>query len=140
MKVLIAVDDSDASTAAVAAAKRLFPAAEMLVVSIVDTTAPVVIDPLGLVPSATAAVDRLGMSRDAAERAAHDAADELGDASVVLRDGDPLDDICDIAAQHGVDVIVVGQQHHGLVRRLLDPPLSEGVLRRSRRPVLVVPV
>ena len=47
MKILIAVDESDASTAAVAATKALFPEADYLLLSVADMTPLMVTDPIG---------------------------------------------------------------------------------------------
>jgi nucleotide-binding universal stress UspA family protein len=43
------------------------------------------------------------------------------------------------AADLDIDLIVVGSHGHGAMYQLLVGSISEGVLRRSNRPVLVIP-
>lgn len=144
MKVLLAVDGTPASVAATDAATRLFtgPDVEFLVLSVAVEPRPWVIDPLGVaVPSASGHLwQALGQASEHAAGALVDGTTaQVPDGVGLVASGDPVVEICRAARQHGADVIVVGSHDTGLLRRLVDPPVSEGVLHRSRVPVLVVP-
>src|SRR5689334_21640025 len=64
------------------------------------------------------------------------------DVSVTFagRSGDPAEEIVLYAAAHSIDLIVVGTHGRTGVRRALLGSVAEGVIRGSRRPVLVVPM
>jgi nucleotide-binding universal stress UspA family protein len=54
----------------------------------------------------------------------------------------PVRYLCDLAEEHDALMIIVGTRGGGLgstVARLLDGSVSHGLIRHSRRPVLVVP-
>jgi nucleotide-binding universal stress UspA family protein len=61
------------------------------------------------------------------------------DASALLVHGKTVDMILTEADDLDVDLIVVGSHGHGSMYHLLVGSVSEGVLHRSRRPVLVIP-
>ena len=61
------------------------------------------------------------------------------DATALLVHGKTVDTILKEAADLDIDVIVVGSHGHGAMYQLLVGSISEGVLRRSKRPVLVIP-
>lgn len=63
----------------------------------------------------------------------------LEDAQAVGRVGEPADTIVRVADEQDVDLIVVGDNHRGALQRLLTPSTSREVVKRSERPVLVVP-
>lgn len=52
--------------------------------------------------------------------------------------GKPADVILKVAAEWKADIVVVGSHGRGGVRRLVLGSVAEGVMRRSRCPVLVV--
>jgi nucleotide-binding universal stress UspA family protein len=52
--------------------------------------------------------------------------------------GDPIGEILDIAERHGADLIVVGTREAGLLTRLLEGSVSQGVARRAACDVLIV--
>lgn len=140
MRVLLALDDSDASLEAAQVARRLFgPDPEYLAVQI-GRIVPVgmMADPAGLYVLPPEYWDRDPARPDPALTQAR--AEEAGveDVAVVTESGDPVQRICEVAEEHGVDVIVVGAHDKGFWRRLVDPSVSEGVLHRTHRPVLVV--
>ena len=145
MKVLLAVDETPASAGAAAAATKLFGGSEeveFLVLSVAVEPRPWVMDPLGVaVPAAAGHLWRqLGQASErAAEHAVDEASERLPDAVGLVASGDPVVEICRAARENDVDVIVVGSHDTGLLRRLIDPPVSEGVLHTSEVPVLVVP-
>ncbi len=77
---------------------------------------------------------------DAHELAARELADTgLSDATPVAATGDPVTAILRAAAEHHVDLIVVGADKTGLLGRLLDRSVAHALLRRARCPILVVP-
>ena len=61
------------------------------------------------------------------------------EASALLVHGKTVDTILAEAEDMDVDVIAVGSHGHGAMFQLLVGSISEGVLQRSSRPVLVIP-
>ena len=57
---------------------------------------------------------------------------------VEILEGDPVFKIIDVAEEKNVDMIVIGSHGKGLIKELLLGSVSEGVVRRSNKPVLVV--
>ena len=61
------------------------------------------------------------------------------EAYSVLLQGAIIDTIIDEAKEIKADMIVMGKESHGLLYRTLLGTTSEGVIRRARVPVLIVP-
>ncbi len=61
------------------------------------------------------------------------------DATALLVHGKTVDTILTEASDLDIDVIVVGSHGRGAMYQLLMGSISEGVLQRSSRPVLVIP-
>ncbi len=61
------------------------------------------------------------------------------DASALLVHGMTVDTILTEATDLDIDLIVVGSHGHGAMYQLLLGSISEGVLHRSSKPVLVIP-
>ncbi len=61
------------------------------------------------------------------------------DAAALLVHGKTVDTILTEAADLDIDLIVVGSHGHGAMYHLLVGSISEGVLHRSSKPVLVIP-
>jgi len=61
------------------------------------------------------------------------------DATALLVHGKTVDTILTEAADLDIDVIVVGSHGRGAMYQLLVGSISEGVLQRSSKPVLVIP-
>ena len=61
------------------------------------------------------------------------------DATALLVHGKTVDTILTEASDLDIDLIVVGSHGHGAMYQLLVGSVSEGVLQRSGRPVLVIP-
>ena len=61
------------------------------------------------------------------------------EAESVLLQGSIIDTIIDEAKNLNADMIVMGKESHGLLYRTLLGTTSEGVIRRARIPVLIVP-
>ena len=60
-------------------------------------------------------------------------------ATALLVHGPTVEIILKEASDLDVDIIVVGSHGRGAVYQLLVGSVSEGILRKSRRPVLIVP-
>ena len=61
------------------------------------------------------------------------------DANALLVHGKTVDVILKEASDLDIDLIVVGSHGHGAMYQLLLGSVSEGVLHRSSKPVLVIP-
>jgi nucleotide-binding universal stress UspA family protein len=59
-------------------------------------------------------------------------------AGIHLREEEPVEEIVVLAEELGIDLIVVGSRDRGRIRRALTRSISDRVVRRARRPVLVV--
>ncbi|MBE8539087.1 universal stress protein [Geoglobus acetivorans] len=55
-----------------------------------------------------------------------------------IRMGEPSSTICDVAEEKGVDAVVIPSHGKSLLAGVLLGSVSEGVVRRSKKPVLVV--
>ena len=139
MKILVAVDTTDAHDAAVAA-RELFPNGEHIIISAASIAPFVVTEPLGGgLMSSTPSLAALEVAEQEADSAIESAREVLGDkpqSSVEI--GDPGRVICEQAKSMGVDVIVVGRRSASWLSRLFDPSVSEYVIKHASCPVLVV--
>lgn len=71
---------------------------------------------------------------------ARSAATEAGvDASTTVVHGEVIDAILNLAEERGVDLIVMGSHGRSGIARALVGSKAEGVMRRSRVPVLIAP-
>jgi nucleotide-binding universal stress UspA family protein len=61
------------------------------------------------------------------------------EATALLVHGKTVDVILTVASDLGIDVIVVGSHGRGAMYQLLVGSISEGVLKGSSKPVLVIP-
>jgi len=59
------------------------------------------------------------------------------DATSLLEEGDPVDEILDVARFHEVDLIAMATHGRGGVSRLMIGSVTEGVLRKSPVPLLI---
>lgn len=147
VRVLIALDDSPVSEHAARVGVKLFQAtgATFLVINVSAMPVPWVGD-AGFGAVAPLALDVRWLEQqtpaddDAAE---HDLMGRAATAGIpepvpVVEIGDPVERICAAAAEHDVDVIVVGSHGKTALRRLFDPSVAEGVTRGTDLPVLVV--
>jgi nucleotide-binding universal stress UspA family protein len=136
--ILVATDGSPSAAEAVGFAVELAAEhdAELFVVHVVRTLDLVTDDPeeagYAVLREPTAG-DQLVLE-EAAARAA-----EFGIAATTsLRFGSAVEEIVAYAESCNVDLIVVGTHGRGRVARALLGSVSLGVMRRSRRPVLIV--
>ena len=57
-----------------------------------------------------------------------------------IRKGDPAPLILEDADEHDVDYVVVGKRRHGRLERLFVGSTAQDVIKKSRRPTIVLPV
>lgn len=138
MRVLIALDHSEAAIRAAKEAQRLFPGAEFLVINVsrlnmawlgggeFGTVYPAVLESMPSGPISDADLARL-----AAEAG-------ITEATLLAEEGEPARVICAAADEHAVDVVVVGSHDKGAIHRLIDPSVAYAVVQGTHRPVLVV--
>ena len=139
MKLLVAVDFSEATNAVVREAGKL---AEGLGAEIwlLHVAAP---DFVGYEVGPQVVRNEMAqLFRDEHARLQREAAGLRGSglpATPLLVQGPTIQTILQEADRLQVDMIVMGSHGHGPVRQLLVGGVSEGVLHKSRCPVLVVP-
>ncbi|MGD9753961.1 MAG: universal stress protein [Acidimicrobiia bacterium] len=140
MRILLALDDSEASLAAARVARSLFgPEPEYLAVQVGRVVPPgMLADPTGLYALPAEYWEQELVQPDPYATQQRAEAAGVADIEVVTEIGDPVRRICEVADEQQVDVIVVGAHDKGFWRRLVDPSVSEGVLHHTDRPVLVV--
>lgn len=138
-RILVATDGSPSSTEAVAFGVELAGEhqAELIFVHVVPTLDVVPAAGFGAIggafPHPVSEHDRTLLDEAAAVAAEH----EVVSTTTMLR-GDTVDEIVAYADSHDVDLIVVGSRGHGAIAGALLGSVSLGVLRESRRPVLIV--
>lgn len=57
-----------------------------------------------------------------------------------LRKGEPAPVILDDADDHDVDFVIVGKRRHGRLEQLLVGSTAQDVIKKARRPTIVLPV
>lgn len=141
MRALLAVDDSKASFDAAAFAHRLLrPEDQILVLNVAQMNQVGLYTVGGLagapVPTATDA------GWEALQEHAWDVVEEAGEAAHaeegMVELGDPAQRICDVAAEEGVDLVIMGSRDRSLLERIFSPSVSSYVVSHAPCPVLVV--
>jgi len=144
MKVLIAVDDDAPSREALAFAERLVSERDEVVVLNVTSYSelvPFTGDPFGagigavaLDPTSLAELD------DRAEQLVERTAGEIDakKTDVVVEHGSPGERICATAAEHGIEMIILGSHERGAFGRFMHGSVSDYVVHHAPCPVLVV--
>jgi nucleotide-binding universal stress UspA family protein len=148
-RILVALDDSEASQRAAQFVNEFFAGSEHEVIGLNVSPAPVPwIPPVGYgevyaFPAAPAGVatpeDARAAEAQAEETAAHTVeevgleADERYSAI-----GEVVGEICRAALDHDVDLIVVGSHDKGAFKRFLTGSVSTTLVHEAPRPVLVV--
>ena len=142
MRILIALDESPVSSRAAREAARLFSAsgAEFLVINVARVpipwaagagfgmVAPLPLDSRWLEPAEESKAELTARAEQAG----------VPDPEAIATSGDVVTVICAAAEEHDADVIVVGSHGKSTWSRLFDPSISAGVVRETKRPVLVV--
>lgn len=80
----------------------------------------------------------LEYARKMLDAAAEEAEENGIEAGVEILEGDPATQIADLASSREVDLIVVGSRGLGAVTGTLLGSVSRALVRRAKRPVLVV--
>lgn len=142
ISVLVALDEAPVSVRAAREAVRIFsglPAVSFLVVNVSRLPVPWV-GAAGFGVAAPLLVDPADPSELGDEREIVDWARAIGvpDPTVEVRAGNAVEQICAVAEEHDVDVIVVGSHDKSALWRLISPSVADGVAHGSSRPVLVV--
>lgn len=144
MKVLIAVDDDAPSRDALAFAERLVSDRDEVVVLNVTSYSeliPFTGDPFGagigavaLDPTSLAELD------DRAEALVERTAEEIDakKTDVVVEHGSPGERICATAADHAIELIILGSHERGAFGRFVHGSVSDYVVHHAPCPVLVV--
>jgi nucleotide-binding universal stress UspA family protein len=146
MRALIATDGSNVSLhAARRAAALLDPTAELVLLTVAAQLEDPMQDAGGFevpVVDMEEAESRHRESVVSAEGSLALTARALGPRPFVQRtvDGDPGPEICTLAEELDVDVVVVGSHGRGPLASVLRGSVSNYVTHRCKRPVLVVPV
>jgi nucleotide-binding universal stress UspA family protein len=138
--VMLATDGSPTAEEATKAAIELAAALRLSLLVVSCWEVPHEPVALGFAP-VPPDLDRIGMEH--AERAVELAAERARDAGVsamtIVRRGDPEREICAIAEDRDVRLIVVGSHGWGALRRFAFGSVSTAALHHARQPVLVVP-
>jgi nucleotide-binding universal stress UspA family protein len=144
-RVLVATDGSDLAMDAARRGVELLggDGASVTVLTVVPSTSLIASGagaPLGGMP---ADPDLLGRERTALDDQAKAAVDATvavlsGSATRRVEHGDPGTVICEVAAEKGVDAVVVGSHGSGFLKRVLLGSVRHHVLHHAPCPVLVV--
>lgn len=140
-KVLVALDESEVSRHAAHVAARLFAGKDVEFLAISVAQVPTAwADPFGGVYALPQSFwDNLPAEGLSEQDIANEAKESgLSQVEPLVDVGGPVERIVAAADEHDVDLIVVGAHDKGFLRRLVDPSVSEGVVHRAHRPVLVV--
>lgn len=138
MKILLAVDDTEAAHHATQMAKVLFPDAEHVILGVAEL--PPFVFGVALGGLVTGPSDSLtsAIEENAASNVAEAAAEFPGVAARDVETGDAGLVICREAARLGVDVVVVGREDKSVLSRLFHPSVSDYVMKNAPCPVLIV--
>lgn len=138
-RILVATDGSPPSAEAVEFGVELAAehTAELIFVHVVPTLDVVSVSGFGAIGGAVPH-EPTDYDRSLLDEAAAVAAERDVVSTTVLLRGDVVDEIVAYADSHDVDLIVVGSRGRGALASTLLGSVSRGVLRESRRPVLIV--
>lgn len=139
--ILAAIDFSDVSDAVVAMAANLARStgAKLTVIHV----APPDPDFVGYDPGPQTVRDQVARhfkeEHQKLQRLAEDMEKQGIDGVALLIQGPTIEKIREEADNIGADVIVLGSHGHGALRKTLLGSVSEGILSKGIRPVLIVP-
>lgn len=147
MKVLIAVDDGDESHDAIRFARDVLPQdAQVIVLNVAQyavtaagTMGTFVMGSYGDAMLTPDTQERLaGQAEAEAERTVEEATRLLGTAEGRVAHGDVGPTICEVAADEGADLVVLGTHDRGRFARLWFGSVSDHVMHHAPCSVLVV--
>jgi nucleotide-binding universal stress UspA family protein len=146
-KILVAIDFSDVTPRVMEETKgmaRAFGASVRLLHVAPHETEFVAYSPGGLPPpgmgmSGTAVVRDLRIETERIAMLMEEFKREGITATAAVLEGPVVPTILDEAKESAADLVVMGSHGHGALYELLVGSITEGVLRRSPMPVLVVP-
>ncbi|MFT4176364.1 MAG: universal stress protein [Luteolibacter sp.] len=64
---------------------------------------------------------------------------ELPEVTSELVEGSPLHQLSEYVKENGADLVVMGSHGHGVVASLLLGSVAEGMVRKAKVPVLIIP-
>jgi len=144
--IVVCADGSDISDQAIEAALPLLRPTEVVVVTVVEPSDPMLVTGTGIAGGMMSpeAHDELEQAREQEGRATVSRAAALvgSDGSVetrVLR-GDPGVAICEVARDLGASAVVIGSRGRGGIKRALLGSVSDYVVRNAHCPVVVARV
>lgn len=147
MKVLIAVDETKESHDAVDFARDILPGdADVIVLNVAryavtaaGTMGTFVMGTYGDAMLTSETQERLSAQAEAeATRTVEEASERLGSAETRVVHGDVGPTICEVAAEEGIDLVVLGTHDRGRFARLWFGSVSDHVMHNAPCPVLVV--
>jgi nucleotide-binding universal stress UspA family protein len=141
-RILVGIDDSDASNDAVVLAARLARehAGQLMLAHSVNWM-PIVTQMVasGTIVDTSPMVDDLKQEGEALLVRAVETARQAGvEAQQFIRDGEPTDRLLELAAETHCSAIVLGMHGRGMLEGMFTGSVMEGVLRASTIPVLTV--
>ena len=149
-RVLVAVEESDASRRAASFVNYFFDGmdVEILAVNVAPSPAPWIPADVGwgglyAWPYAYWAAEA-GVLAEAEREVARESQRTVLDSGIqeaepIVEIGDPAVAIQRAADERDVDVIVVGSHDKNLLQRIVSPSVSRELARHANRPVLIVP-
>jgi nucleotide-binding universal stress UspA family protein len=148
-RVLVAIDESDASERVIAFVNEFFDDLDVEVLAVnvapLPSVRPTAVEPYGAVIPwpwmYRAASETVPATADDARRHAQQTLirSDLREDEVVAEVGEPAEAIVRAADDHDASLVVVGHNHRNLLERLFEGSVSRQLLRHTERPVLVVP-
>jgi nucleotide-binding universal stress UspA family protein len=147
--IVICYDDSEASRRAIAEAARLFPGARTIVLHVwrsIESTLAYRYSAAGVTGALREALEEVEAAGQEAAQAIADHGTQLAreagleaEARAVEAD-EPVDEaVSELLESVDASVVVLGSRGLGALHAMVLGGFSSGVVRRSHRPVLVVP-
>jgi nucleotide-binding universal stress UspA family protein len=140
--VLVATDGSDVALEAAAQAAPLLPGDAHVIVMSVAAPTDLAVDASGFAGPVVSPEEAEEVARAEAAIADEDVDRTIAvlgrEAESKVVRGEPGTAICDVAAEVGADLVVIGAHGKGVIRRVLLGSTSEYVVRHAPCPVLVV--
>jgi nucleotide-binding universal stress UspA family protein len=139
--ILVCVDGSELAEQAVAAALPVLRPADVVVATVIEPADPMLVTGTGMAGGMMSpeALDVLEQEREReGQETVERAAAQIGGAveTRVVR-GDPGTGVCELAADLGASVVVVGSRGRGGFKRALLGSVSDYVVRNAACPVVV---